>query len=110
MTVTMRTLERHAREHRLMRQYGIARLPHHARGFRGIAGLIGEAGDDASTGSVYFNPLYRLVTAAAAGTAAYHGYKRNNSVGWAIWWGLMGGIFPVITIPVAFAQGFGKRK
>lgn len=48
---------------------------------------------------------------AIAGTAlgAYHGFKRNNSVGWAVLWGLLGGAFPVIVIPVAFAQGFSKR-
>lgn len=46
-----------------------------------------------------------------AGTAvgAYHGFKRNNSVGWAIGWAILGGLFPIIVIPVAFAQGIGKR-
>lgn len=50
--------------------------------------------------------------ASVAGTAlgAYHGYKRNNSVGWGIWWALMGGMFPVVTVPVALAQGLGKRR
>lgn len=50
-------------------------------------------------------------TAAVVGTGlgAYHGYKRNSSVGWAIVWGLLGGAFPIIAIPVAFAQGFAKR-
>ncbi len=45
-----------------------------------------------------------------AGTAlgAYHGYKRTGSVGWALGWALLGGLFPIITIPVAYAQGFGK--
>lgn len=38
----------------------------------------------------------------------YHGYKRNNdSVGWALVWGLLGGIWPV-SIPLMLAQGFGK--
>lgn len=46
------------------------------------------------------------VASVAAG--AYHGYKRNNSVGWAIWWAIMGGIAPVITPAIAVAQGFGK--
>ena len=41
---------------------------------------------------------------------AYHGYKRNNSVGWAIGWALLGGMFWPFVIPVAFAQGIGKRK
>lgn len=50
-----------------------------------------------------------LLTAASAGVSAYHGYKRNNSVGWAIAWGVLGSIFPVITPAVALAEGFGKR-
>lgn len=52
------------------------------------------------------------VVAGMAGSAigAYHGYKRNDSLGWAIGWAFLGGLFPVIVIPVAFAQGFGERK
>lgn len=43
------------------------------------------------------------------GLGAYHGYKRSNgSIGWTIGWALLGGLFPIITIPVAYAQGFGK--
>lgn len=42
--------------------------------------------------------------------SAYHGYKRNDSVGWALWWGLMGSIAPVITPTIAFAQGFGQPR
>lgn len=47
---------------------------------------------------------------ALAGTAlgAYHGYKRTESIGWTIGWALAGGLFPIIAIPVALAQGFGK--
>jgi len=41
---------------------------------------------------------------------AYHGYKRNQSVGWAIGWALLGFMSPVIAMPVALAQGFGTRK
>lgn len=41
--------------------------------------------------------------------AAYHGYKRNKSAGWAVWWGFMGLLFPVLTPAVAIAQGYGKR-
>lgn len=48
---------------------------------------------------------------AVAGTAfgAYHGYKRNNSIGWAIWWGFAGGAVPLFAIPIALAQGYGQR-
>ena len=47
-----------------------------------------------------------------AGTAlgAYHGYKRTGSLGWTLGWALLGGLFPIITIPVAFAQGFGRPE
>lgn len=49
--------------------------------------------------------------ASVVGTAAgaYHGYRRTGSVGWAIGWAVMGALFPIVTIPVALAQGFGKR-
>lgn len=48
------------------------------------------------------------ILSTAAG--AYHGYKRNDSVGWAIVWGLLGGLFPVITPAIAAAHGFGERR
>lgn len=46
----------------------------------------------------------------SSGASAYHGYRRNKSVGWAVWWGFCGAIFPIITPAVAIAQGFGKRR
>lgn len=36
--------------------------------------------------------------------SAYHGYVRNQSIGWALWWGFMGSLFPVITPTIALAQ------
>jgi len=42
--------------------------------------------------------------------AAYHGYKRNKSIGWALVWGLFGGMAPPVTLAIALAQGFGKPK
>lgn len=53
---------------------------------------------------------YSALRIAAAALAAYHGYKRNNSLGWAIAWAFLGSSFPVITVPVALAQGFGQPK
>lgn len=50
------------------------------------------------------------IRTAATGACAYHGYRRNDSVGWAIGWALLGGVFPVIAVPVALAQGFGRPK
>lgn len=54
--------------------------------------------------------LYRIAAMISVPVSVYHGYKRNNSVGWAIWWGLMGSIAPVITPVIAYAQGFGKPR
>lgn len=53
---------------------------------------------------------YELLATASAVVSGYHGYKRNNSVGWGIAWFGLGAIFPVITPTIAFAQGLGKRK
>lgn len=50
------------------------------------------------------------LTLGGSAAGAYHGYKRNNSIGWALVWSFMGGLLPVITLSVAAAQGFGKRE
>lgn len=51
-----------------------------------------------------------VATIAAASAATYHGYRRNKSIGWALVWGVLGTIFPVVTSAIALAQGFGQRK
>ena len=56
------------------------------------------------------SPSYPTLRMAAAALAAYHGYKRNGSIGWAIVWAFLGSAFPIITVPVAFAQGLGQPK
>ena len=48
------------------------------------------------------------LSVAGAGLGAYHGYKRNASIPWAIVWAAAGAIFPIVTIPVAIAQGFSQ--
>ena len=60
-----------------------------------------------------FSPLSAIWTVASvAGVAAgaYHGYKRNNSILWALSWAFFGGLTPFFTIPLSYAQGFGKEK
>lgn len=53
----------------------------------------------------------RVASIAGASLGAYHGYKRNHgSIGWALVWAFLGSAFPLITIPVALAQGFGKEE
>lgn len=51
-----------------------------------------------------------ILDTASAALSGYHGYRRNNSLGWGIAWFALGGLFPIITPTIAFAQGFGKRK
>lgn len=51
-----------------------------------------------------------FISTASMAASAYHGYRRNQSVGWALAWGAAGALFPVITPVIAVAQGFGKRK
>lgn len=53
--------------------------------------------------------VYQIGSLAGLTVGAYHGFLRNRgSVGWAIGWGLLGGLFWPFVIPIAFAQGIGK--
>jgi len=51
-----------------------------------------------------------VLTLASAAASGYHGYRRNQSIGWGLWWFFMGSIFPIVTPVIAVAQGFGKKK
>ncbi len=54
-------------------------------------------------------PAWRqAVGTVAAAACAYHGYKRNDSAGWAVGWALFGSLAPFLALPIALAQGFGK--
>lgn len=53
---------------------------------------------------------WKAIQYASSGACAYHGYRRNQSLFWAVMWGFLGGVVPVIALPVAFAQGFGDKK
>lgn len=58
------------------------------------------------------NEQERIAAAIAAlgtGLGAYHGYARNQSIGWALAWAAFGGALPILAIPIALAQGFGER-
>jgi hypothetical protein len=80
-------------------------------------GLFGIGADSDGLSPTLWTPapvvrtIYSLLSLTGAVLGAYHGYKRNDdSLGWAIGWGLLGGAFPVITLPVSYAQGFGEVK
>ena len=50
------------------------------------------------------------VKTVSALALTYHGYKRTGKVGWALAYGLLGRLFPLVAVPVALAQGLGKKK
>lgn len=77
---------------------------------RGLLGLK-AVGDGYEEGTVPRGVwvAHSLVAMLGGAAGAYHGYMRNRSVGWAIWWFLMGSWFPLITVPVALAQGYAQR-
>lgn len=55
----------------------------------------------------YINRVGQVVVGTAA---IYHGYKRNESIGWALVWGILGTTFWPIAAPIMAAQGFGQPK
>lgn len=63
-----------------------------------------------TSGSIPGSYIRGLLTVASASASAFHGYRRNQSVGWGIWWFASGLLFPIFTPVIAVAQGFGKRK
>jgi hypothetical protein len=44
------------------------------------------------------------------GVGAFHGYARNRSIGWALAWGALGALAPVVVVPIALAQGLGTPR
>lgn len=74
--------------------------------FRGLTGL-GYAPGEAPT---WLRVGWGVLATASMAASAYHGYKRNKSVGWAVWWGAMGFIAPILAPVVAVAQGYAKPK
>lgn len=85
-------------------------------GLVGLANLAGTAdglGAETkgnSTGGNLYTSLYGIASAASSLGLAYHGYRRNDSVGWAIVWALVGGMFWPVGWGVALAQGYGEPK
>jgi hypothetical protein len=54
--------------------------------------------------------IWGVLGTISMAASTYHGYKRNDSIGWALWWGLMGALFPIVTPVIGVAQGFAKPK
>lgn len=65
----------------------------------------------ASTPSSTWSKVYGALAIASAVASGYHGVRRHNgSVLWGLLWFGLGGLFPVVTPTVAFAQGFAKPE
>jgi hypothetical protein len=58
----------------------------------------------------YKSTIFGVLALASMAASTYHGYRRNKSIGWALVWGVAGGLFPVVTPAIAVAQGFAKPK
>lgn len=50
------------------------------------------------------------VKTASAVALTYHGYRRTGSLLWALAYGVAGRLIPTVAVPVAVAQGFGKKR
>lgn len=76
------------------------------KGLRGV-GLRGFYDYVSANPGAY--AAWMVLSAVSVGASAFHGYRRNRgSIGWALGWGLLGGLFPIITPAIALAQGYGK--
>jgi len=64
----------------------------------------------ATIGAVQRSQWKTYATLAAAAGAGFHGYRRNDSLGWALWWFVMGSLFPIATSVVGLAQGYGQPR
>lgn len=71
-----------------------------------LTGDEAQSALDAATATIHSSAGRKAVAAAAA----YHGYKRNNSLGMALVWAAAGYLAPVITPVISIAQGFGKPR
>jgi hypothetical protein len=57
--------------------------------------------------------IYGFLSLLSGAAMAYHGVKRNHgSIGWGIWWGFAGALFPIFVPILSVAQkpGFAKPK
>jgi hypothetical protein len=76
----------------------------------GVLGNTAPSGPSSSPTTTLYWKLYSVLSFVGSATGAYHGYKRNRSVGWAVGWFFFGGIAPVLSIPISLAQGYGKPR
>lgn len=74
----------------------------------GLGNIVAISGDVPPVPKPTVYTWSRLLSTAAAAACAYHGYRRNDSAGWAVGWAFFGSVAPILALPIALAQGFGK--
>lgn len=53
--------------------------------------------------------LWEIATPLSIAISAYHGYKKSyDSIAWGAVWGVLGGLFPIITPTIAVLDGYAK--
>lgn len=76
-----------------------------------VVAISGLGAPDAAPITLASTPSWvRTLAMIGAAASAYHGYKRNGSVGWAVGWAFFGSVAPVLALPIALAQGFGEPR
>ncbi len=74
----------------------------------GVVDATGMGDVSVGVGQSSMGPVLGVIGLLSSGLSAYHGYRRNDSIGWGVGWGILGAVFPIITPAIAFAQGFGQ--
>ncbi len=75
-----------------------------------VVNMVKSSGSINDPGSSYYlSPVTQAIILLSGAAAGYHGYKRNhNSVGWGFGWAALGAMFPLITLVVAYVEGYAK--
>lgn len=72
--------------------------------------LLGDDKADPPASSLAGVVSSPAVKTASAVLLTFHGYRRTGSILWALLYGLAGRTVPVVAVPIAAAQGLGKKK
>lgn len=81
--------------------------PRSAMGCACQHGVGDDTGAVSKVADFVSSPLAKKVGGAVN---VYHGYKRTNSIVWALIYGAFGYFAPVTTTAISVAEGFGERK
>lgn len=104
----------------LLRAYSLGASRTRDAGDVNISTPVGSLASSPTTGDLHMDltppraapsasdVFWGIARVVSTGIGVFHGYRRNNSLGWALVWGVMGSVAPIITPAVALAQGLGE--